>query len=102
MYAILIKDKTNLFRFLTVKKEVMKEETTQVTDPDTNEVRDETILTGTGTYETVKFETDSREELEAKCVEILGTYNKNEFLPINTEPFQMDLIWDSEKETESL
>jgi len=98
MYSILIKEKGNSYRFLTIKKEIMEETTTQVTDPDTNEVRDETILTGTGTYETVTFETDSRDELEAKSVELLGTYNKNEFLPVNTEPFQMDLIWDSEKE----
>lgn len=99
MYAILIKDKGNSFRFLTIKRELMEETITQVTDPDTNEVRDETNFTGTGTYETVTFETDSRDKLESKCVELLGTYNKNEFLPVNTEPFQMDLIWNSEKET---
>lgn len=102
MYAILIKEKSNSYRFLSVKKEIMKETITQVTDPDTNEVRDETTLVGTGTYETVRFETDSRDELEAKCVDLLGSYNKNEFLPINTEPFQMDLIWDSEGETETV
>lgn len=100
MYAILIKEKSNLYRFFSIKKENMKETITQITDPDTKEVRDETTLIGTGTYETVRFETDSRDELEAKCVELLGTYNKNEFLPINTEPFQMDLIWISETETE--
>ncbi len=98
MYAILIKEKGNLYRFLSIKKEIMKETTTQVTDPDTNEVKDEVTLTGTGEFETVKFEVESRDELEAKCVELLGTYNKNEFLPVNTEPFQMDLIWDSENE----
>jgi hypothetical protein len=102
MYAILIKEKGNLYRFLSVKKEIMKETTTQVTDPDTNEVKDEVTLTGTGEFETVKFEVESRDELEAKCVELLGTYNKNEFLPVNTEPFQMDLIWDSESETETV
>lgn len=102
MYAILIKDKGNLFRFLTVKKEIMNEVTTQITDPETQEVRDEVSLIGTGQYETVKFETESRDELESKCVEILGTYNKNEFMAINTEPFRMDLIWDSEIEKENI
>lgn len=104
MYAILIKDTKNssLYRFLSVKKEIMKEESKEVTDPDSNEVRTETVLVGTGEYTTSRFETDSRDELEAKCVEIMGTYNKNEFLPVNTEPFQMDLIWDSEKETDTV
>ncbi len=102
MYAILIKEKGNLYRFLSVKKEIMEETTTQVTDPDTKEVKDEVILTGTGEFKTVRFEAESRDELEPKCVELLGTYNKNEFLPVNTEPFQMDLIWDSENEAETV
>ena len=104
MYAILIKDSKNngMYRFLTVKKEIMEETQTEVTDPDTKEVRTETIQKGTGQYEVVRFETADRNELESKCVEILGNYNKNEFLPINTEPFQMDLIWDSENETETV
>ncbi len=99
MYAILVKDKSNLYRFLTIKKEITKEVSKDVTDPDTNEVRTETEFIGTGEYETVRFETDSRDELEAKCIEILGTYNKNEFMPINTEPYNMDLVWKSEKDT---
>ena len=102
MYAILIKEKGNLFRFLSVKKEIMKETTTQVTDPDTQEVKDEVSFVGTGTYETVKFETNSRDELEAKCVELLGSYNKNEFLAVNLEPYQMDLVWNSETEEETV
>ena len=98
MYAILIKDKSNLYRFLTVKKDIMREESTEVTDPETKEVRTETTLVPTGDTEVVRFETDSREELESKCVDILGTYNKNQFMAINTEPFEMDLLWSSEKE----
>lgn len=93
MYSILVKDKGALYRFLTVKQEILKEVSTEVTDPDTNEVRTDTTYVGTGEYETVRFETADREELEAKCVEMLGTYNKNEFMAVNTEPYQMDLIW---------
>ncbi|MBD5534510.1 MAG: hypothetical protein HDQ99_02395 [Lachnospiraceae bacterium] len=98
MYAILIKDKSNLYRFLTVKQDIMREESEEITDPDTQEVRTETTLVPTGDTEVVRFETDSREKLEAKCIEILGTYNKNQFMAINTEPFEMDLLWNSEKE----
>ena len=98
MYAILIKDKSNLYRFLTVKQDIMREESTEVTDPETKEVRTETTMVPTGDTEVVRFETNSREELETKCIEILGTYNKNQFMAINTEPFEMDLLWNSEKE----
>lgn len=98
MYAILIKEKPNLYRFLTVKQDILREESKEVTDPDTNEVRTETIMVPTGDTEVVRFETDSRQVLEDKCIEILGTYNKNQFVPINTEPFEMDLLWNSEKE----
>lgn len=102
MYAILIKDKSGLYRFLNVKKEIMEETTTTVTDSETSEVKNEVTLVGTGNFETVRFETESREELETKCVELMGTYNKNQFIPVNTEPFEMDLIWNSEKESESV
>lgn len=102
MYSILIKDKSNLYRFLTVKQEITKEVTKEVTDPDTSEVKTEITFVGTGEYETVRFETKSRDELETKCIELLGTYNKNEFLAVNTEPFQMDLIWDSETEVSTI
>lgn len=102
MYAILIKDKSGLYRFLNVKKEIMEETTTTVTDSETNEVKNEVTSVGTGNFETVRFETESREELETKCVELMGTYNKNQFIPVNTEPFEMDLIWNSEKESEGV
>lgn len=97
MYAILIKEKPNLYRFLTVKQDVMREESKEVTNPDTQEVRTETIMIPTGDTEVVRFETESRQELENKCIEILGTYNKNQFMAVNTEPFEMDLLWNSEK-----
>ena len=93
MYSILIKEKPNTYRFLTVKKEIMKEESKEVTDPDTNEVRTETTLVGTGEFETVVYETSDKDEFEKKCIEILNTYNATEFIPINTESYSMDLIW---------
>lgn len=96
MYSILIKDKANLFRFLTVKQEVMKEENTEITDPDTNEVRTETTLVGTGEYEVVTYSTESKDELEAKCIELLKTYNSTEFMPIDTLAYDTDLIWKAE------
>lgn len=71
----------------------MKKEQQEVTDPETNEVRTETILIPTGEFKTVVFEVDSKDLLEAKCIELLNTYNKTEFMAVNTEPYEMDLVW---------
>ena len=98
MYSILIKDMKNAgqYRFLTVKQEVMREENTEITDPDTHEVRTETTLVGTGEYEVVTYSTESKDELEAKCIELLKTYNSTEFMPIDTLAYDTDLIWKAE------
>lgn len=98
MYSILIKDKANLYRFLTVKQEIMEEVSNEVTDPESHEVRTETTLVGTGEYQTVTYATEEKDELEVKCVELLKTYNSTEFMPIDTLGYTTDLIWDSEKE----
>lgn len=98
MYSILIKDKANLYRFLTVKQEIMKEENTEVTDPETQEVRTETNLIGTGEYNTVTYSTSSKGELEQKCIELLKTYNSTEFIPVDTLQYETDLVWKTEQE----
>lgn len=97
MYSILIKDSKNagLYRFLTIKQEIMKEETHEVTDSDTQEVRTETTLIGTGEYETVKYSTDSKDELEEKCIELLNSYKATDFIPIDTLNYSTDLIWET-------
>ena len=97
MYKILIKDTKNagLYRFLTVKQEIMKEESQEVTDPDTKEVKTETISVGTGEYETVIFETESKDELEGKCIELLNSYKVTDFMPIDTLKYTTDLVWES-------
>ena len=98
MYSILIKDTKNagLYRFLTVKQEIMKEESQEVTDQDTQEVKTVTTLVGTGEYETVPFETKERDELEKKCVELLNSYKATDFMPIDTLKYTTDLVWTTE------
>ena len=98
MYSILIKDSKNagLYRFLTVKQEIMKEESKEVTDSDTQEVRTETTLVGTGEYATVIFETESKDELEGKCIELLNSYKATDFMPIDTLKYTTDLVWKTE------
>lgn len=97
MYSILIKDSKNvgLYRFLTVKQEITKEETQEITDPDTQEVKIETTFVGTGEYETVLYSTSDKDELEAKCIELLNSYKVTDFLPIDTLKYSTDLIWET-------
>lgn len=95
MYSILIKDKNALYRFLTIKREIMKEISQEITDPDTNEVRTETTSVGTGEYETVTYSTLDKDELEAKCIELLNSYKATDFMPIDTLEYSTDLIWKS-------
>lgn len=98
MYSILIKDTKNVgqYRFLTVKQEIMREESTEIIDPDTNEVRTETTSVSTGNFETVTYSTSDKDELEAKCIELLKTYNSTEFIPVDTLAYDTDLVWKTE------
>lgn len=98
MYSILVKDSKNagLYRFLTVKQEIMEERIETITDSDSHEVREEVTYVGTGEYEIVQFETDDKDELEAKCVELLNSYKATEFMPIDTLSYKTDLIWQPE------
>ena len=89
MYKILIKDsKTGMYRYLTVKQEIMKEQKETVTDEDTHEVKEVTTLVGTGEYST-----ENKDELEKKCIELLASYKVTEFTPINTLAYTTDLVW---------
>lgn len=94
MYKILIKDsKTGMYRYLTVKQEIMKEQKETVTDEDTQEVKEVTTLVGTGEYETVEYSTEDKDELEKKCIELLSSYKVTEFVPIKTLTYTTDLVW---------
>lgn len=98
MYSILVKDKANLYRFLTVKKNVTKEETKEVTDEGTQEVKTETILVPTGETEVVIYTAETKDELEEKCVELLNSYKATDFIPVDTMEYTTDLIWKEKTE----
>ena len=102
MYKILIKDSKNgsLFRYLTVKQEIMEEHKETVTDDDTQEVKEVTTYVGTGTYETVEYVAKNMDELEKKCIELLSSYKVTEFTPVKTLNYTPDLVWSEDsKET---
>lgn len=100
MFSILIKDQKNgsMYRFLTVKQEVFKEKSKEITDPETQEVKTEIIQIPTGETETVVYSTDNRDDLEKKCIELLRSYKVTDFIPIDTLEYDTDLIWKTDKE----
>lgn len=100
MFSILIKDLKNnsMYRFLTVKKEIFIEESKEVTDPETQEVKTEIVQIPTGETETVIYSTNDKDELEQKCIDLLKSYKLTDFIPIDTLEYDTDLIWKSNKE----
>lgn len=99
MYSILVKDSknTSMYRFLTVKQEIFKEESKEVTDPETQEVKTEIVQIPTGDTETVVYSTDNKDELETKCIELLKSYKVTDFIPIDILEYDTDLIWKTGK-----
>lgn len=100
MFSILIKDSknTSMYRFLTVKQEIFTEESKEVTDLETQEVKTEIVQIPTGTTETVVYSTNNKDELEKKCIELLKSYKVTDFVPVDTLEYDTDLIWKTDKE----
>lgn len=100
MFSVMIQDKKDksIYRFLQVKEELFEEVSKEVEDPDTNEVRTETELVGTGKFQTVKYREKDKDKFEKKCVELLSTYNRSEIVPVYLEEYDVDLLWESDKE----
>ena len=73
MFSILVKDQKNssMYRFLTVKQEIFTEEIKEVTNPETQEVKNEIVKVPTGETKTVVYSTDNRDDLEQMCIDLL-------------------------------
>ncbi len=97
-YSVLIRDKKDktIYRFLQTKEEVMEEISKEVEDPDTNEVRTEMELVGTGKFQTVSYKESDKEKFEQKCISLLDTYNRTEIVPVSLEEYDVDLLWNSD------
>ncbi len=99
-YTILVrdtKDPKNL-RFLTVKEEIMEEIKTEVTDPETNEVKEIVTYKGTGEFRTVEYFENDKQAFEEKYLELLNNYSRSQLLPMSLESYVLDMIFDSDKE----
>ena len=82
-----------MYRYLTVKQEIMQENKETVTDEDTQEVKEVTTLVGTGEQHTVEYSTENKDKLEKTCIELLSSYKVTEFIPIKTLTYTTDLVW---------
>lgn len=100
MFSILIKDSKNgsMYRFLTVKQEIFIEDTKEVTDSETQEVKTEIIQIPTETTQTVVYSTNNKDELEKKCIELLKSYKVTDFVPVDTLEYDTDLVWKTDEE----
>ena len=55
-----------------------------------------TTTSTTGNSEFTEFETESKDELEGKCIELLNSYRATDFIPIDTLKYTTDLVWTTE------
>lgn len=99
-YAILVQNEKDpkLYKFLTVKEPVMKEIKTEVTDEETQEVKEITTYEPTGETQTVNYSTSDKQEFEDKYISLLDTYNRKQIVPVSIEDYALDMIFDSDTE----
>lgn len=97
-YTILVQnDKdSKLYKFLTVKEPVMEEIKTEVTDEETNEVKEVITYQPTGETKTVNYSESDKQSFEDKYISLLDTYNRKQIIPIAIEDYNLDMIFDSD------
>ncbi len=99
-YAILVQNERDnkLFKFLTVKEPVMEEIKTEVTDEETNEVKEVISYEPTGETQTVNYSESDKQKFEEKYISLLDTYNRKQIIPISIEDYDLDMIFNSDAE----
>jgi len=97
-YAILVQNEKDpkLYRFLTIKEPVMKEIKTEVTDEETQEVKEVITYEDTGTTQTVNYSESDKQAFEEKYISLLDTYNRKQIIPVAIEDYALDMIFDSD------
>ncbi len=99
-YAILVQNEKDnkLYKFLTVKEPVMKEIKTEVTDEETQEVKEVITYEPTGDMQTVNYSETDKQAFEDKYISLLDTYNRKQIIPISIEDYALDMIFNSDSE----
>lgn len=97
-YAILVQNDKDpkLFKFLTVKEPIMKEIKTEVTDEETQEVKEVVTYEPTGDTQTVNYSESDKQAFEEKYISLLDTYNRKQIIPIAIEDYNLDMIFNSD------
>lgn len=99
-YTILVQSEkdSKLYKFLTVKEPVMEEIKTEVTDEETNEVKEAITYNPTGETKTVNYSETDKNKFEEKYISLLDTYNRKQIIPVAIEDYNLDMIFDSDME----
>ncbi len=97
-YTILVQNEkdSKLYKFLTVKEPVMEEIKTEVTDEETNEVKEVITYRPTGETKTVNYSESDKQSFEDKYISLLDTYNRKQIIPVAIEDYNLDMIFDSD------
>lgn len=97
-YAILVQNEKDpkLYKFLTVKEPVLKEVKTEVTDEETQEVKEVITYEPTGETQTVNYTESNKQAFEDKYISLLDTYNRKQIIPVAIEDYNLDMIFDSD------
>jgi len=97
-YTILVQNEKDpkLYKFLTIKEPVMEEIKTEVTDEETNEVKEVITYQPTGETKTVNYSESDKQSFEDKYISLLDTYNRKQIIPIAIEDYNLDMIFDSD------
>ncbi len=95
MYSVQIRDNRDhqIWKFYSVKQEIYKEVPTTVTDETTGETTTTITKRPTGTYETVRYLTDSKDELESTYMSLLDKYPRSSLLPIFIADYMLDMVF---------
>lgn len=99
-YTILVQNEKDpkLYKFLTVKEPVMEEIKTEITDEETNEVKEVITYKDTGSTKTVNYSESDKQKFEDKYISLLDTYNRKQIIPIAIEDYDLDMIFDSDSQ----
>ena len=99
-YTILVQNERDpkLYKFLTVKEPVMKEIKTEVTDEQTQEVKEVITYEPTGETRTANYTESDKQAFEEKYISLLDTYNRKQIIPVAIEDYNLEMSFDSDSE----
>lgn len=74
----------------------MKEIKTEVTDEETQEVKEVITYEPTGETQTVNYSETDKQAFEEKYINLLDTYNRKQIIPVSIEDYDLDMIFNSD------